>query len=71
MTYPPNVFWPHLLDSFRFASYREAGVISFKTHMRKISHAQSFTHEKFSTMLTRIEACLNSLISMTDNPSDV
>ncbi|XP_065354646.1 uncharacterized protein LOC135949114 [Calliphora vicina] len=38
----------------------EAGVKSFKSHFKKISQCQSFTFEEFSTMLARIEACLNS-----------
>lgn len=32
----------------------EAGVKSFKTHMKKISHTKRFTFEEFSTMLARI-----------------
>ncbi|KAI8126852.1 Retrovirus-related Pol polyprotein from transposon 17.6 [Lucilia cuprina] len=34
----------------------EAGVKSFKTHLKKVTHAQAFTYEEFSTMLIRIEA---------------
>ncbi|XP_037821303.1 uncharacterized protein LOC119610239 [Lucilia sericata] len=51
----------------------EAGVKSFKTHLKKVTHAQTFTYEEFSTMLIRIEACLNSrpLSPMTENPSDI
>lgn len=51
----------------------EAGVKSFKTHLKKVSHAQRFTFEEFTTLLARIEACLNSrpLSPMTDNPSDL
>ncbi|XP_075150742.1 uncharacterized protein LOC142224843 [Haematobia irritans] len=51
----------------------EAGVKSFKTHLKKVSHAQKFTFEEFSTMLARIEACLNSrpLSPMSDNPNDL
>ncbi|XP_075162982.1 uncharacterized protein LOC142235605 [Haematobia irritans] len=51
----------------------EAGVKSFKTHLKKVSHSQKFTFEEFSTMLARIEACLNSrpLSPMSDNPNDL
>ena len=51
----------------------EAGMKSFKTDLRKVSNAQKFTFEEFTTMLPRIEACLNSrpLCPMTDNPSDI
>ncbi|XP_075162821.1 uncharacterized protein LOC142235451 [Haematobia irritans] len=51
----------------------EAGVKSFKTHLKKGSHSQKFTFEEFSTMLARIEACLNSrpLSPMSDNPNDL
>lgn len=51
----------------------EAGVKSVKSHLKKISNAQKFTFEEFITMLTRIEACLNSrpLCAMNDNPSEL
>ncbi|XP_037827795.1 uncharacterized protein LOC119615891 [Lucilia sericata] len=51
----------------------EAGVKSFKLHLKRISHSQSFTYEEFSTMLARIEACLNSrpLSPLSDNPDDL
>ncbi|XP_065356198.1 uncharacterized protein LOC135950592 [Calliphora vicina] len=38
----------------------EAEVKSFKMHLKRISHSQSFTYEEFSTLLARIESCLNS-----------
>lgn len=51
----------------------EAGVKSFKAHLKNVTHAQKFTYEEFTTMLTRIEACLNSrpLTPMTENPLDI
>ncbi|XP_055838851.1 uncharacterized protein LOC129906891 [Episyrphus balteatus] len=51
----------------------EAGVKSFKTHFKKIAGNEKYTFEDFSTLLTRIEACLNSrpLTRMSDNPEDL
>lgn len=52
---------------------REAGVKSFKTYLRKVSNAQKYTFEEFSTKLARIKECLNSrpLNSMSDNPTNI
>ncbi|XP_065368817.1 uncharacterized protein LOC135961248 [Calliphora vicina] len=51
----------------------EAGVKSFKMHLKRVSHSQNFTFEKFSTLLARIESCLNSrpLSSSSENPTDL
>ncbi|XP_065354887.1 uncharacterized protein LOC135949296 [Calliphora vicina] len=50
----------------------EAGVKSFKLHFRKQAQAFKYTFEELSTILARIEACLNSrpLCPMTDNPQE-
>lgn len=50
----------------------EAGVKSFKTHFRKFAGSYKFTFEEFSTLLSRIESCLNSrpLSPISSDPTD-
>ncbi|XP_065370843.1 uncharacterized protein LOC135962859 [Calliphora vicina] len=50
----------------------EAGVRSFKLHFRKEAQSVKYTFEELSTVLARIEACLNSrpLCPMSDNPNE-
>ncbi|XP_065362180.1 uncharacterized protein LOC135955751 [Calliphora vicina] len=51
----------------------EAGVKSFKMHLKRVSHSQNFTFEEFSTLLARIESCLNSrpLSPSSENHTDL
>ncbi|XP_075161791.1 uncharacterized protein LOC142234512 [Haematobia irritans] len=51
----------------------EAGVKSFKTHLRKTMPKMNFTFEELSTILARIEACLNSrpINPVSDDPSSL
>lgn len=51
----------------------EAGVKSFKSIFRKVAQTQKYTFEQFTTLLTRIEAVLNSrpLSPMTENPQEL
>lgn len=51
----------------------EAGVKSFKIHFKKVAGNYKFTFEEFSTLLARIESCLNSrpLSRTSDNPNDL
>ena len=50
----------------------EAGVKSFKKHFKKVAGDFKFTFEEFGTLLSKIEACLNSrpISAMTENPND-
>ena len=53
-----------------FGGLWEAAVKSTKTHLRRIVSNVRLTYEEFSTVLTQIEACLNSRPSTPLNASD-
>ncbi|XP_011883969.1 PREDICTED: uncharacterized protein LOC105571107 [Vollenhovia emeryi] len=61
---PPSA--PH------FGGLWEAGVKSVKYHLRRVLKSNTLTFEEFSTLLCRIEACLNSrpLTPIKDTPDD-
>ncbi|XP_064554390.1 uncharacterized protein LOC135439586 [Drosophila montana] len=51
----------------------EAGVKSFKTHFYKSTTSSKYTFEEFATLLSKIEACLNSrpISPMSEDPTDL
>jgi hypothetical protein len=61
---PPNS--PH------FGGLWEAGVKSLKYHWKRIIGKALLTFEEFSTLMTQVEACLNSrpLIALSNEPND-
>ena len=61
---PPNS--PH------FGGLWEAGVKSLKYHWKGIVGKIVLTFEEFSTLITQVEACLNSrpLIALSNEPND-
>lgn len=50
----------------------EAAVKSAKHHLRRVVGAQQLTFEEMATLLTHIEACLNSrpICALTNEQSD-
>ena len=56
-----------------FGGIWEAAVKSTKHHLRRVVGDQHLTYEEMATILTQIEACLNSrpLQPMSDDPGDV
>ncbi|XP_050463467.1 uncharacterized protein LOC126857789 [Cataglyphis hispanica] len=62
---PPSA--PH------FGGLWEAAVKSLKHHLRRVLGESTLTYEEMSTLLTQIEACMNSrpLQALTDDPDDV
>jgi len=59
-------------DSPHFGGFWEAGVQSMKHHMRRIIGNACISFEEMSTILTQIEACLNSrpLCQIPSDPKD-
>ncbi|XP_037811016.1 uncharacterized protein LOC119603147 [Lucilia sericata] len=51
----------------------EVGVKSFKSHFRKTAGNFKYTHEELSTLLSKIESCLNSrpFSPMSTDPTDL
>lgn len=55
-----------------FGGLWEAGVRCAKNHLRKVIGDSTLTYEELSTVLTQVEACLNSrpLSVLSDDPND-
>ena len=55
-----------------FGGLWEATVKSFKFHMKRVIGDQILTYEEMSTLMSCVEACLNSrpLVPISDDPSD-
>ncbi|XP_011144004.2 uncharacterized protein LOC105185864 [Harpegnathos saltator] len=56
-----------------FGGLWEAAVKSIKHHLRRMIGVATFTYEEMATLLSQVEACLNSrpLRSLTDDPDDL
>lgn len=69
-----NVTW-HFIPprSPHFGGLWEAGIKSVKYHLKRIIGEASLTYDEMYTLLTQIEACLNSrpLTPLTNDPDDL
>ncbi|XP_011687493.1 PREDICTED: uncharacterized protein LOC105449810 [Wasmannia auropunctata] len=56
-----------------FGGIWEAGVKSVKYHLKRVIGKHLLSIEEFNTLLTQVEACLNSrpIVPLTDDPNDV
>jgi hypothetical protein len=56
-----------------FGGLWEAGVKSFKFHLRRVIGSRTLSKADFATLLCQIEACLNSrpIATLSDDPSDL
>ncbi|CAG9134415.1 unnamed protein product [Plutella xylostella] len=55
-----------------FGGIWESGVRSTKTHLKKVISDTTLTYEELATVLSQVEACLNSrpITVLSDNPND-
>ncbi|XP_032676813.1 uncharacterized protein LOC116846715 [Odontomachus brunneus] len=68
-----NISWHFIPPSApHFGGIWEAGVRSLKFHLRRVLSSHTLTFEEFTTLLCRIEACLNSrpIAPLSDNLDD-
>ncbi|XP_018395111.1 PREDICTED: uncharacterized protein LOC108773703, partial [Cyphomyrmex costatus] len=56
-----------------FGGLWEAGVRSFKFHLKRVIGSRTLSKTEFATLLCQIEACLNSrpIAALTDDPNDM
>ncbi|XP_050328360.1 uncharacterized protein LOC126758230 [Bactrocera neohumeralis] len=70
---PQGINWQFIPPSApHMGGLWESAVKSFKSHFKKLAGTYKFNYEEFTTLLTRIEAVLNSrpLAALSQDPSD-
>ena len=66
-----NIQWKYILErSPHFGGIWESAVKSVKNHLKRIMSPVKLTFEEFSTIITQVEACLNSRPLVPINSSD-
>ena len=67
-----NIEWRFIPEhSPHFGGLWEAAVKSFKTHLKRVVGSVKLTYEEMYTILTQIEACLNSRpLVLINSPDD-
>jgi hypothetical protein len=68
-----GVQWHFIPAAPHFRGLWEAGVKSFKFHLRRVIGSRTLFKAEFTTLLYQIEACLNSrpIAALSDDPSDL